>query len=103
MLSVKRLIVAFADRQGNGRASRQVGWRPIARDTPERVATDPHNLIVTPSGAHASAPGASTVETTFRREARTPSYLDSDAIELEGRYVHPDLVRICHELGVAGY
>lgn len=35
---------------------------------------------------------------------RNPSiYLDGDAIELEGRYVHPDLVRICHELGVAGY
>ncbi|GAB3417173.1 M29 family metallopeptidase [Flindersiella endophytica] len=30
-------------------------------------------------------------------------YLDGEAIELDGRYVHPDLVEICRRLGVAGY
>ena len=30
-------------------------------------------------------------------------YLDGVAIEEEGTYVHPELVRICRELGVAGY
>lgn len=30
-------------------------------------------------------------------------YLDGEAIELDGRYVHPDLVAICRRLGVAGY
>jgi leucyl aminopeptidase (aminopeptidase T) len=30
-------------------------------------------------------------------------YLDGEAIEVDGRYVHPDLVAICRRLGVAGY
>jgi leucyl aminopeptidase (aminopeptidase T) len=30
-------------------------------------------------------------------------YLDGEAIELDGRYVHPDLAEICGRLGVAGY
>ncbi|NDZ82340.1 hypothetical protein G3I19_28155 [Streptomyces sp. SID10853] len=30
-------------------------------------------------------------------------YLDGVAIEENGRYVHPELVRICRDLGVAGY
>lgn len=30
-------------------------------------------------------------------------YLDGQAIEEEGRYVHPDLVAACQALGVAGY
>lgn len=30
-------------------------------------------------------------------------YLDGEAIEIDGRYVHPDLVEICRRLGVAGY
>ncbi|ROQ63496.1 leucyl aminopeptidase (aminopeptidase T) [Streptomyces sp. 840.1] len=30
-------------------------------------------------------------------------YLDGVAIEENGRYVHPDLVTICRDLGVAGY
>ncbi|MEV0082783.1 hypothetical protein [Saccharopolyspora sp. NPDC050642] len=30
-------------------------------------------------------------------------YLDGEAIELEGRYVHPELVRICREIGAPGY
>jgi leucyl aminopeptidase (aminopeptidase T) len=30
-------------------------------------------------------------------------YLDGVAIEEEGKYVHPELVEICRELGVAGY
>jgi leucyl aminopeptidase (aminopeptidase T) len=35
---------------------------------------------------------------------RDPSiYLDGEAVEIDGRYVHPELVRICRELGVAGY
>jgi len=29
--------------------------------------------------------------------------LDGEAIEVEGRYVHPTLVEICHRLGIAGY
>lgn len=36
--------------------------------------------------------------------AVTPSiYVDDVAIEEEGRYVHPDLIEICHRLGVDGY
>ncbi|WP_028927630.1 hypothetical protein [Pseudonocardia acaciae] len=30
-------------------------------------------------------------------------YLDGEAIEEEGRYVHPELVGLCRELGVQGY
>lgn len=30
-------------------------------------------------------------------------YVDGEALEQEGRYVHPDLVAICRELGVDGY
>lgn len=30
-------------------------------------------------------------------------YLDGEPIELDGRYVHADLVEICRRLGVAGY
>ncbi len=30
-------------------------------------------------------------------------YLDGQAMEEEGRYVHPDLVAACRELGVSGY
>ncbi|WP_020573153.1 hypothetical protein [Actinopolymorpha alba] len=30
-------------------------------------------------------------------------YLDGKAIEIDGRYVHPELVEICRNLGVAGY
>jgi leucyl aminopeptidase (aminopeptidase T) len=30
-------------------------------------------------------------------------YLDGEAIEVDGRYVHPDLAAICRRLGVAGY
>ncbi|WP_016699595.1 hypothetical protein [Actinoalloteichus spitiensis] len=30
-------------------------------------------------------------------------YLDGEAIEVDGRYVHPELVEICRELGVSGY
>ncbi|MEW2353108.1 hypothetical protein [Spirillospora sp. NPDC029432] len=30
-------------------------------------------------------------------------YLDGEAIEIEGRYVHPELVEICHRLGIPGY
>ncbi|GAA4213519.1 hypothetical protein [Actinocatenispora rupis] len=29
--------------------------------------------------------------------------LDGEPIEVEGRYVHPTLVEICHRLGIAGY
>nr|WP_218889438.1 hypothetical protein [Saccharopolyspora hordei] len=30
-------------------------------------------------------------------------HLDGEAIEVDGRYVHPDLVRICEEIGAPGY
>lgn len=30
-------------------------------------------------------------------------YLDDWAMEEEGRYVHPDVVAACQELGVSGY
>lgn len=30
-------------------------------------------------------------------------YLDGEAIEEEGRYVHPELVGLCRELGIPGY
>jgi hypothetical protein len=30
-------------------------------------------------------------------------YLDDVAIELEGKYVHPDLVKLAKELKVPGY
>lgn len=35
---------------------------------------------------------------------RNPSiFLDGEAIEIEGRYVHPELMQICHDLGIVGY
>lgn len=34
---------------------------------------------------------------------RPSVYLDGAEIEREGKYVHPNLVRLCQELGVAGY
>jgi hypothetical protein len=30
-------------------------------------------------------------------------FLDGEAMEEGGRYVHPDVVAVCRELGVAGY
>ena len=34
---------------------------------------------------------------------RPSIYLDGDAIEVDGRYVHPELAQICRELGISGY
>lgn len=34
----------------------------------------------------------------------TPSiYLDGEALEIDGRYVNPEIVALCHEMGIEGY